>query len=506
MLLVEDLDIVREDLKHLIDWEKEGYEIVGEARNGEVGLNKFRQLHPDIIITDIRMPVLSGLDMVRIIQEETPEGKIGFILLTAYKEFEYAQKAIQLGLNSYIIKYEVTAEGLLEELNRQSKMLQKVKNNRKINRVSLIRNFLKDPVAHEDALKEVLPKIATQKMLLMCSNNTIDAPDVDFFSIAADRIFDRIREQSMKGNSIFEVVLRPNLFLVFYQESNCQSLAQIHREKWNLICDYQKEFEKEGWKLFIVENDFPISFENFYEQYDRMLDMSKNSVFVHGGAVVNVKNHVENTVSRQQQQLAEQQVDEIKNAFADGKFEELSELMDQLLLNTLKQIGSYELFLRCVKDLAYIVGSYDHSSNKDSFRSVADNVLSNPQKYSVYEISSILRELIENLSQNEATKYSRKVREMIAYMEDHYQEDISLSIMAERLNLSIIYMCQLFKKEVGVTFKTYLTGIRIREAQRLLKSGKYKVYEVSNMVGYQTVQYFSKVFKQETGKYPSDLI
>ena len=89
-------------------------------------------------------------------------------------------------------------------------------------------------------------------------------------------------------------------------------------------------------------------------------------------------------------------------------------------------------------------------------------------------------------------------------MEEHYNEGVNLSVIADRLQLSMIYICQIFKKEVGITFKEYLTKIRMREAVRLLKSGRYKVYEVSEMVGYQTVQYFSKVFKKETGKYPSD--
>ena len=506
VLLVEDLDIVRDDLKNLIEWEKEGYEIVGEARNGEIGLAKYRELHPDIIITDIRMPVRSGLDMIRAIQEETREGEIGFILLTAYKEFEYAQKAIRLGLDSYIIKYEVTAEGLLEELNRQRKMLQKVKTSQKINQALLIRNFLADATMNEGVLKEIFPKQSPCKMVLVCANNRIEASPKDFFGISSDRIFDRIRDLSQKDVHMFEVVLRSDLFILFFRDPNMQSAVQSYKKRWKLLDLCKIEFEKEGWQLFVVENDLDIDFENFRKQYSRMMIASQKRVFSQGNTVVNVKDYDQDSFTKEQQELAEGEVNTIKNAFTDGKFEGLPSLIDHLLLDTLCRIKSYALFTRCVKDLAYMVGSYDHNHNRDSFRSVADNVLSQPQGYNVFEISRVLRELVENISHNETNKYSRKVREVIAYMEEHYREDVSLSVMAEQLNLSVIYICQLFKKEVGVTFKTYLTGIRIREAQRLLESGQYKVYEVSEMVGYQTVQYFSKVFKQETGKYPSDYI
>ena len=118
--------------------------------------------------------------------------------------------------------------------------------------------------------------------------------------------------------------------------------------------------------------------------------------------------------------------------------------------------------------------------------------------------SEELSQILAQLEQLFVPKYSKKVEEIILYLQNHYQENITLTDIAEHVGITPLYVSQLFKKEVGMNLMTYLTKCRIGEAKKLLKTGNYKVYEVSEMVGYQTVQYFSNCFKKETGKKPSE--
>lgn len=124
---------------------------------------------------------------------------------------------------------------------------------------------------------------------------------------------------------------------------------------------------------------------------------------------------------------------------------------------------------------------------------------------SVYQIAEWFQHMVMKLEEESNAKYSKKIRELLQYIHANYAKDITLNEIADRMGFSLIYTSQLFKKEVGVSFITYLTQYRIEKARELLASGHYKVYEVSSMVGYQTVQYFSKTFKKVTGLSPGDL-
>lgn len=126
------------------------------------------------------------------------------------------------------------------------------------------------------------------------------------------------------------------------------------------------------------------------------------------------------------------------------------------------------------------------------------------QKMDIYSFMKEYEGIMEMLESSSDSRYSGKVRYIKAFMEQNYSRDISLNDVAGDLGMNAIYLSQLFKKETGSTFSAYLTKVRMNQAIRLLRTGEYKIYEVSEMVGYQTVQYFSKVFKKETGKNPKD--
>ncbi|MFA9379751.1 MAG: helix-turn-helix domain-containing protein, partial [Acetanaerobacterium sp.] len=152
----------------------------------------------------------------------------------------------------------------------------------------------------------------------------------------------------------------------------------------------------------------------------------------------------------------------------------------------------------------YELANMNNDNYSESFHDVLDKIVIRSREGNVFELVELYNEAIDMLENALMPQYSKKIREIIKYIQVHYQEEVNLSFLSQRLNLSIIYISQLFKKEVGMTFSAYLTKVRMDKAVALLQTGNYKVYEVSEMVGYQTIQYFSKIFKKETGKTPSD--
>lgn len=138
------------------------------------------------------------------------------------------------------------------------------------------------------------------------------------------------------------------------------------------------------------------------------------------------------------------------------------------------------------------------------FDDYLNRVFVNLLEDNIYHTEERFEYLLEILNECTDRQYSRKIRDTLAFVREHYAEDAGLNEIARILDVTPIYLSHLFKKEVGMTFSAYVTKLRIDRAKELLRRGDKKIYEISEMVGYQTVQYFSKVFKRETGKTPKE--
>lgn len=129
LFLVEDEIVIRNGIKNSIEWEKEGYEFAGEASDGELAYPMILKEKPDILITDIRMPFMDGLELSRLVKQELPDIRI--LILSGYDEFDYAKEAIRLGVTEYLLK-PVSASKLLESLRGVSQLIQQEKEEKEL--------------------------------------------------------------------------------------------------------------------------------------------------------------------------------------------------------------------------------------------------------------------------------------------------------------------------------------------------------------------------------------
>ena len=396
ILLVEDLDIVRDDLKNLIDWEASGYEIVGEARNGEIGLAMFRELHPDIIIADIKMPVLTGLEMIRIIQNETKEGEVGFILLTAYKEFEYARKAIDLRINSYIIKYEITKDQLLKELEKQALLLMNIRKNKKLNKIFLIKEALVTHTFDKTQLKEIFPEKSDLKIFLIKNITSLKEEKKDLFIRSVEDSLEYIR-QVLPEKDCFFVMLQNGEFAIFYKSPLAIGETKSQKEKKIMIDTFLNIFKKYEFPILIVENDKYINYQNLEMTFILMEKIAKKSVFAEKSMVVNtLENRYEKDEYSSSQEIGVQnELEIIRDALANEKLNEVSEEIRHLLEVTVKDIASDVVLERTTRELSYLIGNYINK-NKETMRMTPDTIVLNPQM-NIYEISSAFLKLLKLL-------------------------------------------------------------------------------------------------------------
>lgn len=500
VLIVEDSDTVRMDLRTIIPWGKEGYEIVGEARNGSIGLEMYRNLMPDIVISDIEMPVMGGLEMLRKIKQISRESDVGFILLTAYTKFEYAKEAINLGIDSYIVKYEITPEYLLTELHRQTIKLQGNRTDQNAIDKMNLRRWLRR--GRTDRIQEVLKREYIYHLVIACSlNRTYDKDDDTLFYRNVDEKLsvypfdDKLQQGALNIDANEDTIL----FLVWYarksstaqNQENCRHTAQM-------ISDL---LETDGTQVLTVMS-LPVTAENGQELYRNLQKMTEEKYFLNRSTVIyQSEEKKEGTEGRRREQVGESFV-KIREAIRSGKPlpEELN--IRNFLENSVLPTHDVDLFFHYQRNLLYLFFEQAESAENLAVIRKLEQISEQVEHLNVYQLGEALDQVYRELTIK--IQYSPKIKKILKYVDEHYAEDISLNQVADVMEMSVVYVSQLFKKETGMNFTSYLTEVRINKAEELLKTGKYKIYEVSEMVGYQTMQYFSKVFRKVTGQYPKE--
>ena len=493
VLLVEDVDIVREDIISLIDWKNCGCHIVAQAKNGMRGLELYRELNPDIVITDIMMPIMTGLQMIEQILLLNPNAQ--FILLTAYEEFDFAKQAIRLGVHSYILKHEISKELLATELAKIKKRLESRQKLAFLSRAEGLKQFLcREGNFLPEEEKTLLPWKDSTAVLLI---EPVD-PDIQLHKMGSyacwEKLCDKLPALQAEG-----FLMHEREFVIFLRIADKTSESQIRET----VFDYARSLQQiiyEGLGIRIAVAIGPFCYDNgkLHEAYQQTKKILQKKIFCPGTCILEGMAPREATM--QERAAALEQVECIRQELQSRSFDCAKEKISFLFTEMLPHIESPDLLERCVQDITVAICMLDEGNAlSENEEQLGRLMLSNVQN-----IRETFCALIDVLQTMAPTQYSKKVQEIIRYIHQNYASDVNLFDLSEKLGISVIYTSQLFKKEVGMTFISYLTQYRMDRAVELLKTGRYKIYEVSEMVGYQTVPYFSKLFKKVTGKKPSD--
>jgi len=494
VMIVEDVDIIREDVKRLINWQEHGFQVIAEARNGEMGLEMFKKHKPDIVVTDIRMPVMTGLEMIQEIQKTDRETQ--FILLTDYGEFEYAKKAMYLDVHSYLLKYELDDDILLCELEKVRAIVEKQRNINRITKSEYIKDWLIHGKQQTDDPQSFFGWYGH------CSLIVIEAKG---FDRKMSELYNSLREQLNSESQSYEfeyIEMTPQEHVVFLKVS--ESMSQL--KSMNYIRAFISQLQKLIRGTCEVETaaavgSYIYGSGDIADAYRKTKKLLQQKVFYPKSCIIDSPPP---EPSASQKEEVTQLLQSIRSNIQSLNADELHDQIPKLFTGVLREIKSTELLENSVRELTFATASRSVQGKADNLGEVLDEILDSVRNYNVYVLAELFDKAIEMLDADFGSRYSKRVNTIIKYIAEHYAEDISLYNLSKQLDLSVIYISQLFKKEVGITFTAHLTKVRIEKAIELLRTGRYKVYEVSKMVGYQTVQYFSNIFKKETGKKPGD--
>jgi two-component system response regulator YesN len=512
ILIVDDEYLVRLGLKTIIDWPEYGYVIAGEAANGREALELFDRTSADVILTDIKMPVMDGLELTRAVKEKNKNVKI--IILSHYDEFSYAQEAINLGAFRYILKSELTRTNLLNVLKsifdcakeESTRALETEKSEDiTVQRERYIENyffpFFQDVnIGGEDHCPP-LPEEASvkkEKYLVLC---------------AVCHLTTLLREAGRMFPKTIKVLFA-EVFL------NSASFAGYHHERFEFIAI-----------LPFAENDLPHEnkivesctriVRNVHQYYDSNLFIGLSSA---GSA---------NDMAR----LLAEAVRSVHLCFFSEKsfvrvhdrewtmpsgdpprisYEKLGSFIEK---NQEKALIEYitDIFrrLRELKNYAAVHNTFiDFLSSGKAIREryrLNDQTALNESKFeydTFYDllfigdvelyINNLFLELLSGKQSGEIT-YSFIVKKSINFIQQNYTKNISLSDAAENAEVSHSYLSFIFKQETGINFNTWLSKYRVEAAKKLLKETNLRIYEIAERVGFSNPYYFSKVFREFAG-------
>lgn len=499
ILIVDDEFIMRQGIKHMIDWEKEGFTVIGEASSCQEALNIIENDMPHIIISDIVMPQIDGIEFTKIVQGKYPQ--IQVFILSSYSNFEYVRSSFQNGVVDYILKPSLNPAEFLEVLRRAAKKISNVDLPSKslININHLLNRLILgyDINADLDSLNKLflhpcfcLFGINTKKI---CPNYERRQQLIKSFiaEINGEEFKEVITQIVDIENDIILVIL--NFKEVSYHNLRNKLSKISEKISFNFNEAFfilSKEFNSILDLKDIYENDFLTLTQQYF--YNRNIHLLNSKEFQKVSSIdkFNFKRFSELISILQVSKAFEMLTEYIHKAINNKSLMEfeLRALIQNCfynLISTLEYLNSDEISANSLKRECF---------NKiDNARYAEDLIIS-------YDL--ILNSFKEIIDKHQGKINSHMINKIIQYIYEHYNEPLTLSYVSKLFNFNYYYLSSYFSSHNEEGFSEFLNKIRIRKACEFLNQD-IPIADISSMVGYSDQSYFSKVFKKFIGLTPS---
>jgi two-component system, response regulator YesN len=531
VLIVDDEPIIRKGLKNIVNWRQMDCEVCGEASDGLRGSELVKELLPDIIITDIRMPEVDGLAMIREIRNIVPDSKI--VILTGYRDFEYIQEAIKLGAFDFILKPSKIEE-LTSVIGRAVKELRfrkdrdeeilKLKRlfeqNMPTLREKLLYEIIYGIVNNEDDVKEKMElfKISIGSFHFVVVENEMDEQndkkldqyDKHLYQFGIINTFDEIFSDSF---NVISVVLNDKWYAFIVQS---KSDKQICSEVINDKCMDLQELIQNcfGFTVTVAIStqgegpmQLPVKLKECREALEHKFYIGNNSIIFY--------NDINSFFICEDYSMLENYQKSLLEGIKSGNVKVVTSVLGEML-RYVNSLGA--------ADKDYLKNFY--WTTISSINNIRISVLAadNDNRYDKKDISSLFKMIekcdcikdLNGILEDVSIKIAEKVnsfnnksiklvlRKAMDYLHAHYNEQVTLNEVAEHIYVSTYYISRIFKKELGKNFVDYLNEIRIEKAKELLRDIRYKTYEVAEAVGIPDAHYFSKLFKKHVSITPTE--
>ena len=527
VFLVEDEFVIREGIKKNIDWAGNGYEFCGEASDGELAYPMIKKEKPDIVITDIRMPFMNGLELSKLIKKEMPW--IEIIILSGFEEFEYAKEAINIGVAQYLTK-PISGDDLLKELNDLSTKIEESKREREVrekylsemkeNTISERKVFFEKLVTGSQPSIELIQAAEKLEMnitaiyynILLAKSNAGSHSQEEFsnrqllieeeIESIIDEDYIIMFDRDLEGKAfLFKADTKEQL------DKNIDSFVEKLKEIFN-------KYEGIGYFGGIGEcaerlGDVPKSFETASKAFTKRY-FTKENVFLRSEELDESEGRNDISDQFDVENLDVKQLDrsKIKEFLKFGDGAETEYFVDEYLAgfgaNAIKsQIFRQYIIMDVYFSVAEFIEGLSFENNEQALAGFKPDIVRSEEESKNY-IISIINKGIEIREGNVSNHNNDVVDNVKKYIEENYaDEELSLNSMASHVNFSPNHLSMVFSQQTGNTLIKYLTDFRMNKAKELLKCTAKKSSEISIMVGYKDPHYFSYLFKKTQGVTPT---
>lgn len=530
VLIADDEKKICKLIKCLVDWEEKGMEVISVVHSGLEALEIVKAKRPDIVITDIRMPELDGLDLIRELKEAHPD--ISFVIISGYRQFEYARKALQYGAEDYLLKpiKEKELNQVLDRILLQKDALRKASNEKRqlketskehtkkmrelfvqdlaggnlhsqqMDREYLIRNYCCEPAFSEFALAGIkldfdsgnieqaeVADILEKRVRTVVDNNLGDVQDLLCYHGVCKELLYLFLNFSPKQETVLRHKMR-HIISDIKNMGGAEKLSVYVTVGLSTIStDLSDVPDKAGEVRKAMEDRIVFG-------VDRIIDYKKKAILFDKNDYVNfpVQKRILDCMESRDTTALFQILDQIKerlraDAVNDGSFlySVWREVIDILLLGCKNGFPPEDI-----------------ERLKEEFSKNLYACCSQEQMES--KITHMVNRLLIKMDAVREEKSKKPVQIAKRYIQLHYMEALTLENVSEYAGLNAAYFSSLFKQEEGVNFSEFLTIVRIKKAKELLMERERTVREIADSVGYQDEKYFSRVFKKSVGLTPSE--
>lgn len=512
ILIVDDEYYFRQYLKNCIDWEGLECQIVGEASDGEEGLALLEEYSPDLVLLDVNMPRIDGIEFSKKVFEAKRE--VGIVILSGHSEFQYAQKAMKYGVKSYLLKpldeeeLSFTVQEIGKKLQEQKQYRKKIGELEQKQKSLMEGNTVNELIHGRWGKESFLGKDASFFVLALefvggvWKQWTKEEADLWFYAvknIAREIIPERV-SMYFGWDEYGRIICILESKEAFRQ---IEERIRLWTVKWmNFICQYFPFQMSAGIGTMVKACKIQESYQQavfslrnkFINEAEHVLDYGKVKTSVTSNTLINSENRSKILIYLRQGD-SQKEEEELGKIFQNGRLRNIS--YDML------QCHCTELIFLCLEYLEereMAVGKIfpEHFS----LLQILDRIhtIEEAEK----EILGFYRSVFEYMESLHSTRMKTQMEDIKAYIGKHYQNaELKITDISNAFHLNYHYLCHSFKQQTGMTLNQYINWVRIEEAKKKIERGACNLTLLAEQVGYSDLGYFGKCFKKQVGISPS---
>ncbi|MDF2858835.1 MAG: DNA-binding response regulator [Neobacillus sp.] len=500
VLIVDDEILIRQGIKHYINWEQEGFQIVGEASNGQEALDLIEETNPHIIMTDIVMPIMDGEELTRIVKERYP--LIEVIILSSFGEFDYVRSAFQRGVVDYILKPKLDAQGMLKVLKTAA------------NRIPSFQG--KDKLGSMDfTIEQIINKlISGYEVLYEPELLATTFPYDHYILLGADVKNHPLGETAnlstyLKGKmeKVFKVHQINHHSIPLNQNINIIGcMININKNDTAKVIEFASLIaESEPKWGFAVSEEF-VDFSQLGTHYNSLINLLQYRFYFPNHPILR-NQHLPVQSSTYEKFNLDWFTDEFKRKNFHSAFQYLDSHVLTLSTCYTTDVFEFKAFLGNLNfNITILLGNMGYDVKeleiaKYSYFKSIDEAHTAPK--AIEQFNRFIEEAKRCIVAMEKQPEDLNMKKLLKYIKDHYAEPLTLSDVAKQFHFNASYLSSYFTTHNKEGFIEYLNKVRIEEATKLLINNIASISEISSMVGYSDHSYFCKVFKKIEGMSPS---